>query len=266
MKSNMYLHRATTGFAALVCLVLSASQGSLHAQQKPQPHRTKLSVLTFVDTGEVSMLRWLKASGEIDEGGDRQVLISSSSILHPVKYVGPRVLTLCVPGSAAGDTQQGHTPLARVRLPNSRHTIVLLLPRAKNAASVPTYRAVAIDSAIPKFKNGSRYLFNFTKIPIRGIMGETPFNPKAKTNKHFTIKGGGKKVLTPLESDAPARAGRQIYIDYQDGDTRQWRRMVSSRWFRTPGKRKFVFFYLDAESATPRMKIIAEAAPLPDED
>lgn len=267
MKFNMLHHHTLKGFAALVCLAGIASQGQLHAQKKSPPYSTKLSVLTFVDTGKISMLRWLKANGEIDEGRECRVLISSSSILHPVNYSGPREMTLCSlkPKTDTGD-EKNHTPLARVKLPNSRHTLVLLLPQVKGKAADLPYRAVAIDSAIPRFENGCRYLFNFTHLPIRGIMGKTPFDPKAKDNKRFTIKGGGSAILTPLDSNAPAGTGRQIYIGYRNTDTGEWNRMVSSRWFRTPGKRKFVFFYLGTQSATPLMKIVAEAAPLPDQD
>ncbi|WP_435894785.1 hypothetical protein [Oceaniferula spumae] len=264
-------HRLTIiRIVSLIFLVLISSHGEIPAQEKAPIHKTKLSVLSFANTGDLSELRWLKTNGELDEGADSKVLISSSSILHPVDYSGPRVITLCVPNHAAkvgaNDDGKSHTPLAKVTLPISQKTIVLLLPPVKNAVSGLAYRAVAIDAATPDFKNGSRYLFNFTQPPIRGIMGETPFQPDAPKNKHFRIEGGGKTILTALDSSAPAREGRQIYIDYHDASTKEWKRMVSSRWFRTPGKRKLVFFYLDARSPSPRMKIISEAAARPDEN
>lgn len=266
-NSKMHIPRHITTMASLAGMLVFSSLGKLDAQDSQPLHHTQLSVLSFANTADHGKLRWLKTGDKLDEKATSRVFVSSSSILDPVKYSGPRTLTLCIPDSSGrsseGDDKIAYTPLAKVTLPSSKKVIVLLLPRAKNSSSELPYRALAIDGSTPRFSNGSRYIMNFTKLPVRGVMGRTPFLPNSKKNKRFLVQGGKKTILPALDSSAPAREGRQAYVEYYDATSKQWIRITSARWFHSPNKRKFVFIYLHPGSSTPQLKIISENIPQP---
>lgn len=234
---------------------LFALTTQLSAQQKDKnTHRTNLSIFVLHYDAALTQLHWLDKEGSLNK--KTSISTSTSSILTPIKYKGPKVITLCsVKKNAAPDDIQ-FTPVAKVNLPVSKNTILILIPNSKAKTGTPSkfpYRAIAIDDSDTRFIAGSRWVFNFTQAPIRGITGEVPFEPTRKNNNRFILKTGKSTIVKSLSG----KTFNQIYLEQKNPATKQWERFKSSRWFSTPNKRKFVFIYQKGNT-TPRLKIASQ--------
>jgi len=235
--------------------ILLALTSMLSAQKKDTTeHLTKLSIFVLKYDESLTQLHWLDSTGKLDKG--TPINTSTSSIMAPIKYKGPKKMTLCSLKKNATPEGVQFTPVAKVTLPESKNTILILIPsspKKKSEKGWLPYRAVAIDDNDKKFIAGSRFVFNLTNSPVRGITGEVPFQPSRKDNNRFVLEAGKSTIVKSLSG----KTFNQIYLEQRAPASKEWKRFKSSRWFHMPNRRKFVFIYQQGNTP-PRLKIVSQ--------
>ena len=114
----------------LYCILLTLSATILNAQKEDSSvHRTKLSILVLQYHESLNQIYWLDKKGEIDK--DNSLHTSTSSIIAPIKYKGPKVITLCALKQKPNPDGSLYTPIAKASLPASKNTIIILIPNSK---------------------------------------------------------------------------------------------------------------------------------------
>lgn len=222
------------------------------AGEKAEQITTKISVVTFVSLGDDYNLHWKESAESAQSGG--RVWASASSVLSPVKYHGPRVLTLGRP-KTIGD-EAVFDAFATVSLPQGSQVVIALLPKYKSDKSSAKYSAIALNLDESKIATGSRYLINLTKVSIRGILGGVPFDSTDKDNRKFDIAPAKGIVLPPYDKNAAALTGNHVVMQFQSLLTKEWEPMVSKRWFYLPKGKEIVFIYGKPGDIRPRVTIL----------
>lgn len=234
---------------ALCAWVLGLMVPSLRAADAEEQVATALQVVSLQPSSTVRSLYWRTA---VMAKPDKQprVSFSASTLLPPVKYQGPRKLTLMV-------DQGGYKPIAEVNLPAScKRTIVVLVPNPAGAA-LPFF-ALAMNADPEFFQLGSRRLINLSKAPIRGEVGPQPFITGSKKNRRFLCKPGKIIDVPALDKNAKAWTGYPVILEYYAND--KWNILSSSRWFHTPTQRHLVFVYYDTVRKGVMLRGISDSA------
>lgn len=245
----------------LLAIVMVLSKGTTASAQQTEKegYHTRISVINLASDFTSNRLTWFKTEGSPFNKSKDFIIVSSATIMPPVDYSGPQIMTLVDPAMPDSKKGTSYTVIARATLPTCSQVIVAILPSEKfSPAGAPRYRCIALDAATTGFPAGSRRFCNFTPHPIRGIIGEIPFKPMAKNNKTFKITSGNSKVVSPLDPNAPSGSKMQAYIEYYDATSSQWKRIASARWFHLPSKRKLIFIFRHSGSTTPSIKIFPQ--------
>lgn len=221
---------------------------SLQAAEAEEQATTALQVVSLQSSATINILYWRT---EVMSKPDKQpqVSFSASTLLPPVKYQGPRMLTLMV-------DQGGYKPIAKVKLPAScKRTIVVLVPNPAEA-ELP-FAAIAMDADPEVFKLGSRRVINLSKVPIRGEIGAQPFVRGGQKNERFLCPPGKITDVPALDVNAKAWTNYPIILEYYGYD--KWNILSSSRWFYTPSQRHLVFVYYDTERKSVVLRGISDS-------
>ncbi|GAA5497397.1 hypothetical protein Rhal01_03591 [Rubritalea halochordaticola] len=234
--------------------ILNCYTVNAESSGREQAH-IELSILS-VGGGDVpEKLHWLDASGKLAKDSGSSLLVSTSTILAPVKYTGPKILTICVPD----ESEAGFKVLSKLKLPeDSSKLVVVLVPNRKADNEAQSYRALALPSDQARFSGGTRMVLNFTSTRLRGVIGKTPFDPNAKSNKFFYVDANASKFISEVDSHAKAGDGYQVYLEYYDQTDKKWVRFVTSRWFHNPSKKKYLFVYQTRHNNSPELKVVSE--------
>lgn len=211
---------------------------ALQAAEAEAEVKTALQIVSFQPIAKVNSFYW---KTEVMKSPDKQpqVTFSSSTLLPPVEYQGPKMLTLML---HQGE-EKGYQPVAKVNLPASaKQTIVVLIPTPKGS-KLPL-RAIAMNAGLKSFKPGSRRVINLSKAPIRGEMGAKPFTRGGKKNVRFLCKPNKIVDVPALNNHAKVWASHPVILEYH-GAHNKWHVLSSSRWFHTPSQRHLVFVYYD---------------------
>ncbi len=251
----------------LIYLLVLLLPGLLAAQDKPvKTHKTNLSIVVMRYNEALNQLYWTNTKGEVDKS--KSIMTSTSSILAPAKYEGPKKLMFHSLKKIADEGKGDFEPVASVSLPDSKNTIVIIFPNptygvndTEGKTKELPYRAVAVSDNNTKFTLGSRFLLNLTAKPIRGMTGEIPFYVKAENNNRFILKPGESTIVTNLSG----KTSNQVYIESYDEENDQWNRFKSSRWFHMPNRRKFVFIFQSGKNP-PELKIVSQSSFKPKTD
>lgn len=215
-------------------LLIFMSGESVRAQDEVQK---LLQVVSFKPVGGENAFFW--QTEEMKKPDKQpQVRVSSNTLLDPVKYKGPRKLTLML---YTGES--GYQPVAQVALPElGKRAIVVLLPSATES-KLP-YRAIAMNGDTDKFKPGTRRLLNLSNTLIRGEMGAKPFRRGDSKNIRFVCKPQKIVEVPVLNPKAKVLASQPAVLEYLSSK-KKWNMLSSTRWFHTPTQRHLIFVYYD---------------------
>lgn len=230
---------------------------STTANSAPDDYKIDLQVVSFKKLGDDNSFYW---KTETMKGAEEQpqVRASSNTLLPPVKYKGPGVLTLM-----SHVTEKEYKPLVSVKLPSSKRAIVILIPNAKDS-DMP-FKAIALSGDLRDFKAGTRKIINLSPVALRGQMGSLPFVRNSKKNVSFVCKSNGMSVVPVLDPNAAVLASQPVIIEYLNAD-KKWRTLSSTRWFHTPTQRHLVFVFYDGGRKNLSIRGISETVAADDRD
>lgn len=242
-----------TYLLSILSLLLCASLASAQSRSSSDTGRL-VSVVAFEGGGDLTALYWWDDKLKLSKIEKRKLNVAHGAIAPPSLYKGGKALVL---GSLTTgvDGKPSFTPLAKVNIPLVKHVVVLLYEN--EAGKELPFTGVAFDASMDKVPMGGRLLVNFSDMPIRGIHGKDLKKVKAQGNRPFQIKPKGMKAIAAVDSNAAPLTGHRAYVEAYDKSDEQWKRFVSQRWYYTPNRRNYVFFYNRRGSSVPVMRVIS---------
>ena len=230
---------------AFMLLILGASL--THAQDQQNYINTEISIHLLASDRKLSKLQWVVREKQTE------IYTSSSAILPPTKYQGPKVLKLYKGGVTVTEET---VPLIKVALPEARRILLAVVKEGEK------YKAYPFNAEVTKMPIGSRYMVNFSSYQISGIMGRDPFDPKKASNKKFVVNPKSAKVVEAV-AGAKQNEALQVYASYRPTANDKWKPFITKKWFNTTTKRKYVFFFDFGAKKLPRYKTVSEVVVLP---
>jgi hypothetical protein len=176
------------------------------------------------------------------EGATDLVLMRGEEIVHRLTMMpamvsdplavgrGDWVLAKITPGA------EKPTPLITIRIPDvGKRFALALFPAAADKAS-DVYQHLLIRTDGLKFGASDLYLFNFTRVPVAGLLG----------SQRFTLQPGKSEVVRPVPP-ANERMYQARFFHENEGEARIF---SDTRWPLAATARVFVFFLPDAQLQT----------------
>ena len=128
------------------------------------------------------------------------------------------------------------TPLLTIRIPDAGKRFVLALFPAAGEKADAVYQQLMIRTDGIKFGASDLYLFNFTRIPVAGMLG----------TQRFTLPPGKSEVVRPVPPENDRMYQARFYYDHE-GEARLF---SDTRWPLAATARVFVFFIPDPQRQT----------------